>query len=191
MQRFWLSSSCITPDPFSALYQSKYLNSHIMPAPSALCFMKEGDYWNNFFLSGLQCCILQGIEMGRTRYLQRAWKALMSPLPLPRGSTGLWPLLAPRKTKSFLELVISSWRRAGAKWRTLDSRNEITTYDMWFHCVTFEALISSFLALCEIKAVVLSFIKIDAFGIYFYPYEPSGYCRSYDVIVGNDILAWG
>lgn len=100
---------------------------------------------------------------------------------LPHGSTGLWPLLAPRKTKSFLELVISSWRIAWAKWRTCtqeikslhragpsisEALGKIclghTTYGTWFHCVIFDALISSYLAPCEIKTVGLSSIKIYA-----------------------------
>lgn len=123
-------------------------------------------------------------------YLARDWddlnkvpsrplKALMRPLPLPHRSTGLWPLLALRKTMSFLELVISSWRRARAKWRTwtweMKSRH-MMRFLLWCDFWCFSVFHGT--RLCGIKTVVLSFIKIDASSIYFYPHEPSGYYRS-------------
>lgn len=132
-----------------------------MPALRALWNIEQGDYWKH--LSCLLCCFIEGMGKGKTSYLQRAWDTLMSPLPLPHGSRGLWPFTCSSEDKvppwTFNQLLEESWRcwTRGAKSRHTTRGFTVWLSMLWFH------------------STLLTFIKIYAFAICFYPREPSGY----------------
>lgn len=159
--------STLSPDTFSALYRGKCLASYIMPAPCALCFIEEGDNWNYFFYLAFSAV---------------SWRDWDGPNKVPSKrsegfdestSSSSWINRAVAFTcseeekKLFLELVISSWRRAWAQrmaWTEVKSLHMTCGFTVWLLMLWFQGtwcFVSQWYYLCL---------------WFFYPYEPSGYC---------------